>query len=124
MKEVPYTNTSAHARTIGNKTIAPGETRMVDETLLGPRAAAESEPEPENPLLEMLDGSVAGIVERLPEVSDDELEQLIQTEADGKARKTLMAEIEEEKLRRAQAATGADDQGAAGDQNEDTGESE
>lgn len=141
--KVPYTNTSKNTVQIGGKSIRPGETREIEATLHPDyhRPPAAAAPEPGNPMLEMLDDSVANIIEQLPDVSDDELGQLVQAEADGKKRKTLMAAFEEEKLRRAQTATaaggdsddqepadeddeGAGDQGTAGDEHEDTGESE
>lgn len=117
MKEIPYTNTKPHAVTIGTKTIAPGDTRMVDETLVRATGRTPAVDEaPSDPLLEALDDSIANIAAKLPEFSDDELERLIQGEADGKTRKGLMSAFEEEKLRRAQAATAETEEGGAGEE--------
>lgn len=100
MKQVPYTNTKPHAVTIGTKTIAPGDTRMVDESLLGKTAAppkATASADPVAAFLELRANDAKAAVINLP---DEELAAVAEREE----RKTVLAAIQEEQLERAKAA--------------------
>lgn len=110
MKRIPYTNRLAHSVVIGLATIAPGDTRMVDPSLVPDQAPAPPtvDDTPSDPVLAILDDSVPTIAAQLPFLSDDDLARVEQGEADGKTRKGVMAAIEEEKLRRAKVAEAAD----------------
>ena len=104
---VPIENNGQMPIYVGGVMIPPGETRHFEDDMLPPefRAPAEVQAEPESldPLLAVLEGTVAQIKHGLPDLSDEELDRLEMLEAEGKARKTLIEAIAEERLRRAEA---------------------
>ena len=109
-KLVAFTNDTKKIIHIGNKTIWPGSTREVDETLLPNFKAPEKVEEPEaDPLLDLLDNSIPIIVEAItardengaPTITDEGLAKLKAAEEDGNTRKGLMSAIAEEELGRA-----------------------
>jgi len=122
MKEVPFANKEDHAVHIGNKMVPPHETRMVDPSMLPNaheshgRVAPET---PSDPLLDILDGTIAEITEALPGLSDEELNRLEQAEKDGNTRKGVEKAIAEERLTRASLDQNDDDSDDDGD-NPDT----
>lgn len=106
MKEVPYTNNGKHPVHIGTKRIDPGQTRMVDATLVpGYKKSSDTPAAPADPLLELLDLSVNEIKPQLTALKLDDLGLLEAAERVGKTRKSLLAAIEEERLARAQSST-------------------
>lgn len=101
MNKVHYHNTTAAPIYIGGVAIAPGAARLVDARLV-PGAEVKTEVPPAgDPLLDLLDGSVADVVAKLEGMSDAELDQLEAAEKGGKTRKGVLAGITEERLRRA-----------------------
>ena len=88
--------------------IPPGETRHFEDDLLPPEfrssAPVVAEVEAGDPLAELLDGNVAEVTAGLAVLSDEFLARLAGLEAEGKARKGVLAAIAEEQLRRAEAA--------------------
>lgn len=101
MEKVHYHNKSDTPVYIGGVSIAPGAARLVDARLV-PGAAVKTEAPPAgDPLLDILDGSVADVVGKLEGMSDAELDQLEAAETGGKTRKGVLAGITEERLRRA-----------------------
>jgi len=115
MCEIPYTNTKDHVVHIGTKAVRPGETRMVDESMLpdAHKRGGEAPPEPEQTLI---DRPVKEIAEALPNLSDAELDELLAAEEAGKTRKSLLEAIARERLRRAEAQT--EDQDPTSDEEE------
>ena len=104
--QVPYTNTKDRAVSIGGKRIAPGQTRLVEQTMIpGYKPPGPAPKAPSDPVLELLDNSIKSIVPKLPDLSEDEFERIRQAEADGKSRSGLIEAFEEEALRRAEAQT-------------------
>ncbi len=119
MGMVPYTNESAKFEHLGGTTIPPGDTRMVDETLVPgyepagdkPAGAAEGgasddgKDEQEKLLAAitaMLALNVPDIQAKLPELSDKELDalELAESGSEGKNRTTLLQAIATETLGR------------------------
>lgn len=104
---VPIENNGQMPIYVGGVMIPPGETRHFEDDMLPPefRAPAEGQAEPEalDPLLAVLGGTVDHIKLGLPDLGDEELDRLEMLEAEGKARKTLIEAIAEERLRRAEA---------------------
>lgn len=114
MNQVPITNHGATLMFVGNVAIPPGETRIFEAADLPPHLRPEKAPaplpaEPEDRLLELLDGNVSDIVAAIaergadgtPMLSDDELIRLGEAEANGKTRKSLMKALNEERVQRA-----------------------
>jgi hypothetical protein len=111
--QVPYTNEIGRPVHVDGKRILPGETRTVDA-----RSVPRGEPETAAPVeetggsvLDLLDATAAVILDALPELSDEQLQQLVDAEQAGKTRKTVIEGIAEEQLRRAS----TDDDSGAGD---------
>lgn len=104
---VPIENNGQMPIYVGGVMIPPGETRHFEDDMLPPefRAPAEVQEEPEalDPLLAVRNGTVDHIKLGLPDLNDEELDRLEMLEAEGKARKTLIEAIAEERLRRAEA---------------------
>lgn len=101
MEKVHYHNTTDAPVYIGGVAIAPGSARLVDPRLVPGYAAKVETPPPGDPLLDVLDGSVPAVVERLASVSAAGLDQLEVAEKNGKTRKGVLTGITEERLRRA-----------------------
>lgn len=104
MNLVPYTNTKPYNQHIGGRVIRPGETRMVDASLLPAATPAEAAPEAPQPLTiaDLAKKSVKEIVAALPSLSAEDLDALLVADAaDGNARKGVTEAVAEEKLRRA-----------------------
>lgn len=110
MKTVPYTNNTENTVHIGSATIPAGETRDVDPSLLPdftPEKTQDDELPPNDHLADLLVGNVADAIKALPDLSDDDLQELATKEAAGKARKSLAEAIAAETLRRADEKTQA-----------------
>lgn len=104
MNQVAITNTGADIRYVGGLAIPAGETRLVDAALLPPDAppepvapdapaAADGEEDPDLWAARVLDGTVAEIVEILPDLDAEQLTRLGDAEAEGRNRSTLLAAI-------------------------------
>lgn len=109
MKLVPYTNNKPYNQHIGGRVIRPGETRMVDASLVPnatPEEAAQA-PEAPNPLAELVKKKVKDVTAALPTLSDAELDDVLRLDAadapDGQARKGVAEAVAAEKLARAAA---------------------
>lgn len=101
MKKIHYHNTTDTTVYIGGVAIAPGSARLVDARLV-PGATVKTEAPPAgDPLLDILDGSVPEVVEKLKTVSLAGLGQLEAAEKNGKTRKGVLTGITEERLHRA-----------------------
>lgn len=106
MAKIAYTNTGNTVAHVGGKSIPPGETREVEESMLpsfttAPTKSAKPEPEA-NPLAEILAHSVKDITALLPAMSDGELAALGEAEQlAAKPRTTLLGAIAEVMLARA-----------------------
>lgn len=91
MNKVPFTNDKDHpVYSPDGKLVQPGETRMIDAP---PEDAPAATPEPD-PLVGLLDNSIAEIVPHLAALDGPALDRLLQAERDGKTRKTLIEAIE------------------------------
>jgi len=107
MKEVPFTNDKKHIVYVGSKSIPPGETRMVDESMLFDAHGKDNgvnvdqPPMGDDPLLSLLDQSISEVVDALPSLSDQDIDQLESAENNGKTRKGILEAIAKERLRRA-----------------------
>ena len=103
MSLIAFTNTKKHTVYVGNKSIKPGETREVEETL-APSFKAEkpAQTEPENPLAELLSGNVPSVLEALEALSDADLVVLQELEDHAEnPRKGVLEGLLTETLRRA-----------------------
>lgn len=122
MSEVPITNHGKTLMFVNNVAIPPGETKIFDESELPPHLRPAKAPtplpaEPEDRLLELLDGNVSDIVAAIaergedgtPMLSDDELIRLGEAEANGKTRKSLMEALNKERVQRANEAQERED---------------
>lgn len=111
------TNDGPNTIYIGGKLIAPGEGREVDEMLAPPDqggpAATMDDPDPEPTLDDMVAElsakSVKDITAELPGLTQEALERLSEIEqANPSPRKTLLAALGDEHIRRADAALTSD----------------
>ena len=118
---VPIENKGKMPLYVGGVMIPPGETRHFEDDLLPPEfrssAPVVAEVDAGDPLAELLEGNVAEVTAGLEGLSDELLARLAGMEAEGKARKGVLAAIAEAQLRRAEAlaggpATEAGDSGA------------
>lgn len=113
-KLIPIENTGTSPMYVAGVAIQPGETRVFSEAelpvYLRPVAAIAEDLAPaallEDPLAELLAGSVPSIVKKLPALSDEDLAKVIDLEAEGKNRTSLVEALAAETMRRAVAATG------------------
>lgn len=110
---IPVTNNTQMPIYVGAYMIPPGETRDFDESQVpahlrpAPPAPEPEAPPAEDPLAAIREQSVADIVELLPALSDDELARLGDLEQiQANPRKTLLAALAEEQLKRAEATAG------------------
>lgn len=120
--KIPVHNPSAMPIYVHGAMILPGETRHFDEqdvpTHLRPKPVAEAEPEQAPPCLmaQLRALGVKDCIEAFPDLADDDLAELEALEnAEATPRKTLIAAIAEEKLKRA-AADEASKAGGAGNE--------
>lgn len=112
-KKVAVTNTNAMPIYVGAQMIPAGETRHFDvdqvpEHLRPAPEEAEPVAEPIDPMQALSEGKVSDITAALPALSDADLEhlgELEQTKGDA-ARKTLLAAIADETIKRAEAIGG------------------
>jgi len=103
MPLIAFTNTKEHTIYVGNKSIKPGETREVEETLSPNFKTQKPAPAaPENPLAELLTGNVKSVLDALEDLSDADLVVLQELEdhADN-PRKGVLEGLLTETLRRA-----------------------
>jgi len=112
MEKIPVHNNGAMPIYVAGQMIPAGETRHFDADMVPPEfrpapAEAAEQPEPEDPLLKLFGEKLSVLLPILKDLSDAELDRLGELEqAKGEgARKTLLAAIAEETLRRADAAT-------------------
>lgn len=95
---------------VNSAMIPPGETRHFEEADLPPEHRADlAAPEPikeSDPLSDLLDGSVEALITALPAIGAEDLTRAEKMEEDGKARKTALAAIAQERLRRGEEALG------------------
>ncbi len=118
MRKIPYTHpdSAPNPTTIGGVLLHPGDTRLVDASMV-PGARAKAAPAPTAPPAEddmetLRSDSVKDIVAKLEQLADEQLDELEQLErADDKPRKGVLEGIDEERLRRA----AADDEGGGDD---------
>jgi len=104
----PYTNHSSKTATIGTRRLEPGQTRLVEETMIPGFAVPPAPPErPIDDLAELLEGSVKQVTESLPGLDQDQLDRVRNLESGGKQRKGVLNAIEEQVIERA--ASSADD---------------
>lgn len=109
-----FTNNTDRIVYIGGRSVFPGSTREVDaRDIPGHQAPAPAAPaEPVGDLQAAIDAllelSVADIRAALPRL-EGELEQLLQSEVEGRNRKGVIQAIEAERLRRAAEATSDED---------------
>lgn len=103
MRKVPYYNPTDKTQHLGPVSVRPHSTREVDpRDIPGYKPGAAERPAPADPTLELLDNSIKDIAERLPDLSDEELDSLEEAEINGKTRKGLLEAITEERLNREQ----------------------
>lgn len=103
MERIPFTNDKGHTVYVGPVSIRPGETRMVDPSMLNPEPAAPTAPaeEPPNPLADLLVGNVTAVQAGLANLTAEQLGELQAYEEGGvKPRKGVLEAIAAERLRR------------------------
>lgn len=106
MKQIPYFNDTTHTVFVGGVMVPAGESRLVDARLLPQHEVHEPAPEQADPLAELLKGTVAEVVAKLPELEHDDLERLGELEQLGQARKGILGPIAETLLATASKANG------------------
>jgi len=125
-KMIPVTNNTKNAIPVGSSYVMPGETKHFPAhqvpVHLRPRAEPEPQKEQANPLLAVLDLTIPKIKEKLPEYSDEQLQELKAAEEAGKARSTLLEVFAEIELERASARTDDDPGGESTTGDDDTGD--
>lgn len=110
---IPVTNTTGVPIYVGAAMIPAGETRHFEEAdipaHLRPKAVEAAAEPPKDALLDLSGKPAKEILSAIPDLSDEDLKRLGQLEADKgeKARKTVAAAIQEETLKRAEAAAGS-----------------
>lgn len=113
MSKVAVTNENAMPIYVGGQMIPAKETRHFDEDqvpehLRPPKEEAEPEAAPIDAMQALSEGKVSDITAALPALSDADLERLgeIEQAKGDAARKTLLAAIAEETIKRAEAIGG------------------
>lgn len=111
-KRIPIHNNTAMPLYVGSNIVPPGETRDFPENQVPPHLRPAPEPEPvpfvvDSVLPSLLDGSVADVIEQFAALSDAAIANLIELEEAGKARKTLLAALNDELSDRALSAAAA-----------------
>lgn len=103
----PVTNQTAMPIYVAGLMIPPGETRHFDIEQIPPEfrpapavTAPQAEQLPPNPLADLAAHNAAEIIENLSDLSSDDLAALMKIEEDGRARKTVLAAISAEHLKR------------------------
>lgn len=113
-KRIVFTNTTSRPMYVGSDMIPPGETRDFPESAVPPHLRSAPVP-PEtpapasDPLADLLDMSATTVIENIrgrgqngvPVIADEELARVEAIETAGKNRKTVLAALAEETLRRA-----------------------
>ena len=118
MEKFPVTNNTASPIYVGADMIPAGETRhfFLDQIPehLRPAPAAAVKEEPKDELAELSTGTAKDIIAALPGLTAEDLTRLEEMESarmtgdKPSARKSVLAAVQEEQLRRAEAATGGD----------------
>ena len=104
----PYTNNTGKTQTIGTRRLEPGQTRMVEDTMIpGYRAAQPPKAPPVDDIAELIQGSIKDFTASIEALNDDELQRARKLENSGKKRKGVLTAIDEALLDRA--ASEADD---------------
>lgn len=105
MAKVPYTNHSKVTQHIGPCSIAPNETREVEETHLPIQKAREEQPPVtlEEAIQAILAHTIPEIDEVLPTLEDSDLDTLESMEKAGKNRDGVLKAVAAERLSRADA---------------------
>ncbi len=101
MNTIHHHNPTDAPMYVGGVLIPPGAARLVDARLVPGAEVRVEAPPAGDPLLDILDGSVADVVGKLEGMSDAELDQLEAAEVAGKTRKGVLAGLTEERIRRA-----------------------
>jgi hypothetical protein len=114
MAEIPIKNSGKNAMHVGLLLLMPGETRIVDESLVPPHLRPNPpKPRPsearEDPLLELLEESIPVVKEQVvarnddgtPVISDLDFDRLVMAERAGKTRSGLMQVFAAQHMRRA-----------------------
>lgn len=103
MIKVPKTNDTDRVMHVGPYRILPGETRMVDASLLDPEPVEKQADVVVNEHVELLKGKVADVVAALPGKTIEQLAELEGLEnASAKPRAGVLQAIAAEKLRLSQ----------------------
>lgn len=120
MKTEHFTNETKNFMHVGGVTIPPGETREVDAVLLpgGSQDDALEPAVPLDPLAQLMNGSVAAITAALPTLSNADLARATELEEAGVARKSMLAALSVENLRRVAASQQDTEQQRAQGQND------
>ena len=103
------TNETANMMYVGGRMIAPGEGREVDVADDAPPVVEEAVADPDEPLRELLKGTVAGVTAVLDGLSLETLQRLQVLEAEGeKPRKGVMEALADAQIKLADAALKSD----------------
>ena len=128
MAEIPVKNSGKNPLPVAGRLILPGETRFIEEQEVPPHLRpnapepAKAEP-PADPIKALLKGKVPEIVEAIPNLSDEQLDQVEQAESAKKnPRIGVVNAIAVEKLKRADAKAAAEDGEGNQTGNDGTGE--
>ncbi len=105
MTQLAITNDGKNNKYVGSICILPGETKILDESLIPGRKVQVVERDPveeTDPMPELLQGKVADIVTALPTLEEDDFVRLARLEEESeKPRVSLMKAIAAEGIRRA-----------------------
>lgn len=104
MKKIPFYNDADHMVFMGGVMVPPGETRLVDESLLQPASAPAAEDDDgttdhiQDKLVELLKNKQDDVLKALPDLSLEEVELLGDLEQAGQARKGILGAVAERLL--------------------------
>lgn len=100
--KTPFTNKTTAPVYVGPVLVRPGESRMVNSDHLPPVDPVEAtEPPKDDPLAALLKGDAKEVMAALAGLSAADLAAVLVLEQNGKARKTVLAEIAEQQIKRA-----------------------
>ncbi|TKA91823.1 hypothetical protein FAZ79_00520 [Guyparkeria sp. SB14A] len=130
MALIPYHNDGKSTVHVGTKSIPPGETREVDETLLNrPRKPVDfndldADLTEATGLGALLEKSVKDITAELDSLNDEQLAELEQLEKDGKKRSSLVSAIQQTMMTRAANQLNGEDGDESSDADQPAGDDE